>query len=94
VSVYGAHRDESRAIGEPKAYPSIPTVFENGSTAMLAPGATGTQMQTGSINNALINNVDNVQSRASASYVTGSHNVKLGTRHSSSNREARGTISA
>jgi len=78
VSVYGAHRDESRALGESIAYPSIPTVFENGTTAMLAPGATGTQMQTGSINNALINNVDNIQSRASASYVTGSHNVKLG----------------
>ena len=33
---------------------------------------------TGSINNAIDWNIDNIQSRASASYVTGSHNVKLG----------------
>ena len=78
VSHYGAHRDESRNRSESIAYPSIPRVFENGSTAMLAPGATGTQMTTGSINDAILNNVDNIQSRASASYVTGSHNVKLG----------------
>jgi hypothetical protein len=88
-SHYGAHRDESKAQGEPVAYPSIPTVFENGTTAMLAPGATGTQMQTGSINNALINNVDNIQSRASASYVTGSHNVKLGYQGIYSSRSER-----
>src|SRR5678815_1012790 len=31
-----------------------------------------------SINNAIRWNIDNVQSRASASYVTGSHNLKLG----------------
>ena len=56
---------------------------------LLAPGATGTQMQTGSINNALINNVDNIQSRASASYVTGSHNVKLGYQGIYSSRSER-----
>jgi len=75
-SHYGSHRDESRNLGEP-SYPSIPRISESGSTANVAPGG-GNPIASGSINNAIFWNIDNFQSRASASYVTGSHNVKLG----------------
>ena len=75
-SHYGSHRDETRNLGEP-AYPAIPRITESGSTANVAAGGAN-PITSGSINNATYWNIDNFQSRASASYVTGSHNVKLG----------------
>jgi hypothetical protein len=77
---YGSHRDETRNRFE-KAYPSIPRIVESGAGsdyALSVPGAMGTQVTSGSINNAIDWRIDNIQSRASASYITGSHNLKVG----------------
>ena len=79
VSHYGAHRDETKNINIPR-YSSIPRIAESGSTNdyVNIPGALGNLITQGSINNAIDWRIDNIQSRASAAYVTGSHNVKLG----------------
>ncbi len=83
-SHYGSHRDTTRNRSE-LAYPSIPRISESGTSPSYAsiPGAAGTAITHGSINNDGIANgidwrIDNIQSRASASYITGSHNIKLG----------------
>ena len=78
-SHYGSHRDETENQGVQR-YPSIPRIAESGQTNdyVNAPNANGNAITSGSINNAINWNNDNIQSRASASYVTGSHNVKLG----------------
>jgi hypothetical protein len=55
------------------AYDDIPRVTETGTTTYRGLGTT-----SGSINNGTYYNNDNWQFRASASYVTGSHNAKLG----------------
>ena len=76
-SHYGSRRNESRHLFEAN-YPSIPRIVETGATTGVVPGAPSTQITSGSINNAINWDIDNWQSRASASYVTGSHNVKVG----------------
>jgi hypothetical protein len=80
VGHYGSHRDETRNRYE-NAYPQIPRIVESGVSsdyALSVPGAMGTQVTHGSINDAIDWRIDNIQSRASASYITGSHNIKLG----------------
>jgi hypothetical protein len=79
LSHYGAHRNETRNRHE-LAYPSIPRIAESGTSSGYAaiPGAVGNAINSGSINNAIDWRNDNIQSRASASYITGSHNIKLG----------------
>jgi hypothetical protein len=77
VSHYGSHRNESRHLFETN-YPNIPRIAETGSTTGVVPGAFTTAITSGSINNAINWKNDNWQSRASASYVTGSHNLKIG----------------
>jgi hypothetical protein len=78
-SHYGSHRDETKNQGIDR-YPLIPRIAESGVTNdyVNSPNANGNTFTSGSINNATNWNLDNIQSRASASYVTGSHNVKLG----------------
>jgi hypothetical protein len=78
-SHYGAHRDETKNINIQR-YASIPRIAESGTTSdyVNIPGALGNAITSGSINNAIDWRIDNVQSRASAAYVTGSHNVKFG----------------
>ena len=78
-SHYGSHRDETKNINVPR-YPSIPRIVESGQTSdyVNIPNALGNAINSGSITNAIDWRIDNVQSRASASYVTGSHNLKLG----------------
>jgi hypothetical protein len=79
VSHYGSHRDQTRNRSE-LAYSSIPRIAESGTSSFYAtiPGAVGNAVTSGSINNATDWRNDNIQSRASASYITGSHNIKLG----------------
>lgn len=78
---YGSHRDETRNRSE-NAYPAIPRIAETGTSSdyqLSVPGAVaGLGITHGSINDAIDWRIDNVQSRASASYITGSHNLKLG----------------
>lgn len=77
ISRYSSNRDETRNRGE-KAYPDIPRIVETGSSINVPAGLLGNSFTSGSINNAIDWKIQNFQSRASASYVTGSHNVKLG----------------
>lgn len=77
VSYYYANLDWSRHRFEDESYPGIPRIVEAGSTNV-APGSFTTGITSGSVNNASRWKTRNVQSRASVSYVTGTHNVKLG----------------
>jgi Carboxypeptidase regulatory-like domain len=72
MSWYSSHVDQTKNRYLP-AYPSIPRVAESGTTTPRGEG-----VSSGSINDATYWNNDNIQSAASVSYVTGSHNVKLG----------------
>ncbi len=76
-SYYTSHRDETKARGE-TAYPQIPRLTETGTTTNVTPNAAGTAITSGSINNAINWDIKNIQTRGSASYVTGSHNFKIG----------------
>jgi hypothetical protein len=76
VSSYSSNRDETAHRLETN-YRSIPRVVENGVSVSRPLNGSAT-VTTGSLNNALHWKIANIQSRASASYVTGSHNVKLG----------------
>jgi len=71
-SWYSSHVNETRNRFLP-SYNSIPRVTESGTTTYRGMGTT-----TGSINNGTYFNNDNLQMRASASYVTGNHNAKVG----------------
>jgi hypothetical protein len=71
-SWYSSHVNQTRNRFLP-LYNSIPRVTESGNTTYRTSGST-----TGSINNGTYFNNDNFQFRASASYVTGSHNAKIG----------------
>ena len=77
ISHYGSHRNETQNISE-LAYPSLPRVVESGINVDIVNATALSTVTSGSINNAINWNIDNIQSRASASYVTGSHNIKLG----------------
>ena len=72
LSHYSSHVDQTSNRYAPN-YLHIPRVAETGSTTPRGEGIT-----SGSINNGLYWNNDNIQSRATASYITGGHNVKLG----------------
>ena len=78
-SHYGAHRNETRNRSE-LAYPSIPRIAESGTSSSYAsiPGALGTAINLARSTTPSTGEIDNIQSRASASYITGSHNLKLG----------------
>ena len=73
-SHYHSNRDETRNFYA-NTYPQIPRIAETGTTVN---ASNATPFTSGSINNAIKWNIENIQSRASASYVTGSHNVKVG----------------
>ena len=78
VSHYSSNRDETAHRLETN-YRSIPRIVETMSASSRAiPTGGSTTVTSGSLNNALHWKIANVQSRASASYITGSHNVKLG----------------
>ena len=77
ASRYKSHRNETRHILEP-TYPNNPRITETGSSVAVVPGALLTTMNSGSINNAIDWKIENWQSRASVSYITGSHNFKVG----------------
>jgi hypothetical protein len=76
MSSYSSNRDETGHRLETN-YRSIPRIAESGVSVSAPPGGS-TNVTSGSLNNALHWKIANIQSRASASYVTGSHNVKLG----------------
>jgi hypothetical protein len=77
VSNYTANADYSRHRFYENRYTDIPRINETGNTAV-APGSFISSIASGSINNATRSNNRNLGSRASLSYVTGSHNLKLG----------------
>jgi hypothetical protein len=78
---YGSRRNESRKRTG-LIYDSIPRISESGASTgyvLYVPDAVGNAITSGSLANPTTNwDIDNFQSRASASYITGSHNVKLG----------------
>jgi hypothetical protein len=76
-SHYGSRRNESRHLFE-ENYTNIPRIVESGATTGVVPGAFTTGITSGSVNNAINWKIENWQSRASASYITGSHNLKVG----------------
>jgi hypothetical protein len=71
LSWNSTHVDQTKNRYLP-AYPGIPRVVETGQTAP------NNSVTSGSINDSLYSNNDRWETRASASYVTGSHNAKLG----------------
>ena len=76
-SVYYANQDTSYHRDFDARYTDIPRVSENGNTAV-APGSFTSLIDSGSINDEDIDKNKNFQSRGSFSYVTGSHNLKVG----------------
>ena len=79
-SQYHSHRNETKHLIA-QGYSNIPRIVETGLTIDAVPGyCTNPQcvFTSGSINNAIDWLIDNVQTNASASYITGSHNFKLG----------------
>jgi hypothetical protein len=72
VSHYSSHVDQTRNRFAP-SYQDIPRIAETGATTPRGEGIT-----SGSINNGLYWNNDNIQPRASASYVSGRHTAKVG----------------
>ena len=76
-SYYTSHRDETKARGERR-------IRRFHASRKPAPPPTsrrtlqGRQIVSGSINNAINWDIKNIQTRGSASYVTGSHNFKIG----------------
>ena len=83
ISHYGEHRDATRNRDE-NAYPQLPRLNEIGNRTLVSPTTSVTtniasgSISTGGVSQGERANIDNIQSRASASYVTGSHNIKLG----------------
>ena len=79
-SQYHSHRNETKQLLT-DAYPKIPRIVESGLNINVAPGGCANPQCTitsGSINNAIDWLINNIQSNAAASYVTGSHNLKVG----------------
>ena len=79
-SQYHSHRNETKQLIA-DAYPKIPRITETGLNINVAPGGCANPQCTitsGSINNAIDWLINNIQSNAAASYVTGSHNLKVG----------------
>jgi hypothetical protein len=73
-SRYSSNRDETRNFYA-NHYPGIPRIAETGATVN---SSNATPFTSGSLNNSIFWQIQNIQSRASASYVTGSHNFKVG----------------
>jgi hypothetical protein len=76
-SFYLANQDTSTHRSFDARYTDIPRIVESGNTKV-APGSFTSGITSGSINDADIDKNKNLQSRGSLSYVTGSHNLKLG----------------
>jgi hypothetical protein len=79
-SQYHSHRNETKQLLT-DAYPQIPRIVESGVNIDVAPGGCANPQCTitsGSINNAIDWLINNVQTNAAASYITGSHNIKVG----------------
>ena len=76
-SVYYANQDTSYHRHFDKRYTDIPRIVESGNTRV-APGSFTSGIQSGSINDEDIDRNKNFQSRGLLSYVTGSHNLKIG----------------